>query len=333
MPNPEDPQGRCANCIRLKKECNFYPVTEASQHEVRASSASRKSTQTSTPASPRTAGTSNQESADELRFPPSNQEFLPASQGESFGVPHTNGGEYLEYGGYVYLTRAVQYAPQSYGYPTFSSPEHWQAPGFPPSQAQVSSSQPDSVSPLWSPNHPVVSTAYQNSPTVAAGQAPPAPFESPGFPYNQSQNQASWGQPRSLSYGHIEGIQHQYSGYHPLSSHHSSQVQSPAFPPPYPHQLPSNHLSAAATEASPSTVHTPTTTQHLPSYPAYQQPAWTTYPQPAPLPSTHEPHSDAYSHPRWYSEPSPLTKPNEQTPATGLQYAQPPTYYSNVSHS
>jgi hypothetical protein len=23
---PDDPQGRCANCIRLKKECNFYPV-------------------------------------------------------------------------------------------------------------------------------------------------------------------------------------------------------------------------------------------------------------------------------------------------------------------
>jgi len=23
---PDDPQGRCSNCIRLKKECNFYPV-------------------------------------------------------------------------------------------------------------------------------------------------------------------------------------------------------------------------------------------------------------------------------------------------------------------
>lgn len=23
---PDDPQGRCSNCIRLKKECNFFPV-------------------------------------------------------------------------------------------------------------------------------------------------------------------------------------------------------------------------------------------------------------------------------------------------------------------
>jgi len=97
LPIPEDPQGRCANCIRLKKECNFYPVTESSQHEVRASSASRKSTQTgppstSTPASPRTTGTSNQGSVDELRFP-ANQEFLPSSQAEGYVASQPNDGE------------------------------------------------------------------------------------------------------------------------------------------------------------------------------------------------------------------------------------------------
>lgn len=239
-----------------------------------------------------------------------------------------NGSEYPGYGGYSYLTTAAQYVPQSYDYPTFHSPE-WHASGFPPSQGQLSSSQPEGVSPFWSPSHPVVSTVYQNSPTAAAGQVPPTPFESPGFPYNQSQNQASWGQSRSLSYGHIEGIQQQYGGYHPLSSH-SSQIQSPAFPP-YAHQLPSNHPPAAATEASPSAISTPTTTQQLPSYPSYQQAAWT-YPQPAPLPSTHEPNSETYPHSNWYNERSPLPKPNEQKPIPAPQYAHPQAYYSAVSH-
>lgn len=28
IPAPADPQNRCSNCIRLKKECNFYPVDQ-----------------------------------------------------------------------------------------------------------------------------------------------------------------------------------------------------------------------------------------------------------------------------------------------------------------
>ncbi|KAK8227982.1 hypothetical protein BKA81DRAFT_375777 [Phyllosticta paracitricarpa] len=40
---PDDPQGRCSNCIRLKKECNFYPVEQQNSNESRAQSAKRSS--------------------------------------------------------------------------------------------------------------------------------------------------------------------------------------------------------------------------------------------------------------------------------------------------
>jgi hypothetical protein len=35
IPAPADPQNRCSNCIRLKKECNFYPVDQQPQPEPR----------------------------------------------------------------------------------------------------------------------------------------------------------------------------------------------------------------------------------------------------------------------------------------------------------
>jgi len=165
------------------------------------------------------------------------------------------------------------------------------------------------------------SASYQTSPSTASGQVPQTPFESPAFPYNQNQS-TTWSQPRSLSYGHIEGMHHSY-GYHPLSTQQSPQVQSPAFPS-Y-HQLPSNHPAAPSTEAGSSA-----TTQHMQSYPSYQS-GWTTY-QPNQLTSTHEPNANVFQT-QWYSEPSPLTKQVEQISGNTPQYTHAPAYYSNVSHT
>ncbi|KAF2753506.1 hypothetical protein EJ05DRAFT_219748 [Pseudovirgaria hyperparasitica] len=33
---PDDPQGRCSNCIRLKKECNFFPVEQESSQQTQS---------------------------------------------------------------------------------------------------------------------------------------------------------------------------------------------------------------------------------------------------------------------------------------------------------
>lgn len=38
---PGDPRGRCSNCIRLKKECNFYPVDQQPMPEARPRSGSK----------------------------------------------------------------------------------------------------------------------------------------------------------------------------------------------------------------------------------------------------------------------------------------------------
>ena len=43
IPSPADVQGRCVNCIRLKKECSFYPVDQQPPADARQKSASRSS--------------------------------------------------------------------------------------------------------------------------------------------------------------------------------------------------------------------------------------------------------------------------------------------------
>lgn len=43
VPSPNDVQGRCINCIRLKKECNFYPVDQQPHMDARQKSGSRSS--------------------------------------------------------------------------------------------------------------------------------------------------------------------------------------------------------------------------------------------------------------------------------------------------
>lgn len=42
--SPNDTQGRCINCIRLKKECSFFPVDQASVDDSRGRQGSRAST-------------------------------------------------------------------------------------------------------------------------------------------------------------------------------------------------------------------------------------------------------------------------------------------------
>lgn len=64
---PDDPQGRCSNCIRLKKECNFYPVEHNADNQ-------------------RASGAVKDLSTGTLTTPvASSPQHLPPHQGEKFG--------------------------------------------------------------------------------------------------------------------------------------------------------------------------------------------------------------------------------------------------------
>ncbi len=68
---PDDPQGRCSNCIRLKKECNFYPVEQVMSPDPRAPGSIKMDVangapSTSSSSSPQTAATPRKEHMDEF---------------------------------------------------------------------------------------------------------------------------------------------------------------------------------------------------------------------------------------------------------------------------
>jgi hypothetical protein len=84
---PDDHQGRCSNCIRLKKECNFYPVEhnpDMPQSQA-ISSKSSSSVQPGTPVatSPRHALATSGEAMAEFRTP--FHESAPSAQPSSYG--------------------------------------------------------------------------------------------------------------------------------------------------------------------------------------------------------------------------------------------------------
>jgi len=70
--NPEDPQGKCQNCVRLKKECNFYPVDQAPASDRGTRSGSKVDTPTND------TGTSGS----------SSPSFAGARSGEQFDQPY-----------------------------------------------------------------------------------------------------------------------------------------------------------------------------------------------------------------------------------------------------
>ncbi|KAF2135851.1 uncharacterized protein K452DRAFT_303247 [Aplosporella prunicola CBS 121167] len=84
---PEDAQGRCSNCIRLKKECNFYPVEQQPSGDSRSQNAKRGSvsavTSTSNSSSPRASTASGHEQVEEYS---SYQQLPSGDQPPSYGV-------------------------------------------------------------------------------------------------------------------------------------------------------------------------------------------------------------------------------------------------------
>ncbi|KAI9670906.1 MAG: hypothetical protein M1817_003791 [Caeruleum heppii] len=86
---PDDPQGRCSNCIRLKKECNFFPVDQQPQPERRSRAGSkngRSSGNNSSASSPSSAMPQAQSNEIPETFNQYPAAPMPPLQGE-FAVP------------------------------------------------------------------------------------------------------------------------------------------------------------------------------------------------------------------------------------------------------
>ncbi|OCL11864.1 hypothetical protein AOQ84DRAFT_286339 [Glonium stellatum] len=316
----DDPQGRCSNCIRLKKECNFYPVEQTNPPDQRPQATPKMEAgvgapSASTPSSPRASVTSASEHVEEYR---PYGAMSSASTGARFGMqselevdpshtPHTN-------------KLTSQHPPFAYAH---QIENQWASSGFLP-QSSVAEEPASAVAGYWRPSPSAAPSAYGNDSNLSGGQTPVTMSSTSNMSYGAHHDGQGWVQPtRSMSYGNIEGLPQQFPGQHLGTQHDYRGRNSPYHYPPSIETSAGPMHASGASESSSGPLSAPIVTQALHNY-SYP-PAWNPY-------VMHGQTSDVSSQGRsvtgpWYAEPTALGQVEEET-VPPMQYQGLPNYYS-----
>ncbi|KAG9185758.1 hypothetical protein G6011_07089 [Alternaria panax] len=298
---PDDPAGRCSNCIRLKKECNFYPV-EHNPDMPQPPSISSKSSSAVQPATPVATSPRQSDAMGDFRTPFSG----PASNRPppSFGYngEHENDSHHAS----VASGLPVQQPPYPYPPPIETQ--------WPPANAFLPSSTV-AESPSWRNSPSTVNSTYGSESNVSGGHTPAAMSQQPPF------------QPptRSMSYGNIEGLPQQYSGQGLGIQHENYRRTSPY---PYPTSIDTNPSTIHATSVGGSTS-APLSAPVVPNFSYYPAP-WSSYDAISnhgpPIPSSGRSMSA-----QWYAEPGHLGRVQEEvTPPMVYHHQGIPQFYSGA---
>lgn len=240
-----DPAQRCQNCIRLKKECVFYPVDQQAVIDQTRSQSSTKSTNPSSGVSPSPPELGSGRPFERARQFGSFPSLPSNAPPEYHGVPLEPGSAFPGQGDFAPALaadgmsdiNAGRVPHHDYGYPpTMNTSRTFQAP---------QEMTPQHLSSMSHLNEPVQPTYWRTSPS---GQTTDfAPFPSSGSavqptpqdaPYTfsppESHSWSSSSQPstRSMSYSNPqEGAQH---GYIPAQMNYQPQGLQPNPPATYP---------------------------------------------------------------------------------------------------
>lgn len=328
IPAPGDAQSRCSNCIRLKKECNFYPVDQAPPPDPqrRGSKAQSGPERTSESSSPSTASGQLPEIPPSLPYPPLN---MPPIQ--DLGGPHMK------------RQRTESFSPENkvvtssrnfeYNTAPHQGATNWMAPDASPS-TKPQSDVPQSfwrVNPQDSPLTPAF------SPFTPSLQIPPPQNWPASHPEPSPREDIGWSVPqRSISYSNLEGLHnnHQYgpyanpspqSGPDPYTKPRILQSSS-MYPPPIQTSGPAVPPYEAASATSSETPQHPHSAQSLPPVPMsnWQQPY--SYQKPASAgPDYHEGWSAGHGGPQHLPQGTQPPPPGYgyQDPGHGMYYPPP----------
>lgn len=315
----DDPQRRCSNCIRLKKECNFYPVEQTNPPDQRPQATPKVDAgvgapSVSTPSSPRASVTSASEHVEEYR---PYGTMSSTSTGARFGMqselevdsshtPHTNG-------------LASQHPPFAY---THQMENQWTSSGFLPQSSGAE--EPPSATGYWRPSNSTAPSAYGSDSNLSGGQTPATMSSTSNMSYGAHHDGQGWVQPtRSMSYGNIEGLPQQFPGQHLGTQHDYRGRNSPYnFSPSIETSAGPMHASSIP-ESSSGPLSAPIVTQSIQNY-SYP-PTWNPY-------VMHGQSSDVSGQGRslteqWYAEPTALGQVEEEA-VPPMQYQGLPNYYS-----
>jgi hypothetical protein len=197
--SPNDTQGRCINCIRLKKDCSFYPVDQASIDDPRGKQASRPPpapkghSATSSPATP-TSKLAEQPKKVKAPFVPSSKRPVPIA------VPRITEAAGVQ--GFPPQARASLPSPGDLAHvePGPQNSTNWMVTA--PDQSPTSSSDLSTPWQAYTSRSPM---SAQFSPFTSVAQSPSAWPPGTSEPVPQGDIEMAWGQfstpTRSMSYG------------------------------------------------------------------------------------------------------------------------------------
>lgn len=332
-----DSEDRCQNCIRLKKECVFYPVDQQQMLDNRSQSGA-KSGAGSVPSS--AVSPSPPELASGRPFERSRQygsfpslPSLPSNAPPGFGVPLGHGGPYpgqndMMPGHPAHALanhESVGMPPSEFAFqqPPTDSQRHWEQVGDLSSPSASMSRARDSMQSQYYRSSPTVaSTAdfapFPNSASPAAQiQHPDGTFQ---YPIAQSQAQAqAWNQSqaaRSMSYTHLQEVGAQ--GYMPSAIGYPPQTAHEGQP-----TVTASYGSSNATQAPTLASHPATMGNPMMSFGGQPHP----YMFQAQGPVSASPVSSQHPYGgQWYGEPSPYGASEQATrsPAVNRTFTSRP---------
>ncbi|KAF1359975.1 hypothetical protein EJ07DRAFT_117972 [Lizonia empirigonia] len=320
---PDDPQGRCSNCIRLKKECNFFPVEHST--DTQRPSGAVKEFSTGTPSTPVASSPRHLPHAGEKIG-----DYRPSFHGVSATAPNAPYG----YPGEPEID--THHTPTSSGVPVQHAGYPYPPPietQWPPTTSYLPSStiaeSPNSNATYWRQSPSTANSVYGSESGVSSVHTPATMSTSSTMSFGHPENHAWSQQPpfqppptRSMSYDNIEGLQPQYSN-HGLGIQHQDFARRTS-PYPYP----------ASIDTSQPTLHTATmggSTSGPFSAPVLQSnqfypPAWNSYDQNQVSPMQISSRSMSG---QWYAEPGYLDQVQEECgPPMAYSQHRVPQYYS-----
>ncbi|KAH8657503.1 hypothetical protein BGZ60DRAFT_383685 [Tricladium varicosporioides] len=237
IPSAGDLQNRCSNCIRLKKECNFYPVDQQPQPDPRrrGSKSQGGAGRVSASSSPSTTSGQIPEIPSNLPYPSAN---MPSIQ--DLGGPQMK------------RQRTESFSPENKGVAVVTSsrefnynhgPTNWMAPDASPGIKQ----QGEIPQQFWRPNPQDSPLTPAFSPFTPSLQIPPTQSWPTPHPEPSPRDDMSWSVPhppqRSISYSNLEGLQHQQQQFpaysqapqNPVAEHYTTKPRvqhTGMYPPP-----------------------------------------------------------------------------------------------------
>ncbi|KAM0800151.1 hypothetical protein BDR22DRAFT_909030 [Usnea florida] len=297
---PDDPHNRCANCIRLKKDCNFFPVDQQPQLERRPRTSSRADTvaSSSSDSSPAMAG-------NQLPYLLDRTEEFNAFQQPSLSAPFTSSRGSI--GGLISpLTRGPN-STNVFEFPSQNRPS-WDSAFLDHGPTSASHSSPgDSTHAYWgrhsgSPLTPGFSP-HLPPPTGSIHSAPDTRTSFTSFAPSRSDSGWTSVAQRSMSFGLVEDLSHNVlnqNHYHPHSvSMDYRRSVSDMHPPSL--QTSNNSSNTSISEVHMTPLSAPVSTSPLQHWGAPT--TWGSLPNSSLVTKGPD---------QWYSEPTLLAKVQEE---------------------